>query len=159
MQNVIDIRVETDSNITLPQVIIKTDSQSELTEKIVYAIERCIENEYPKVTAVNENTMVLLNQWDIIRIFTQNRKLSICSQNGTYESRLALSGLEEILNRDDFIRISRFEIINLRKVSGFDLSVSGTIKVLFENGTETWVARRYVKAIQEKLKALGKGVE
>ena len=159
MQNVIDIRVETDSNITLPQVIIKTDSQSELTEKIVYAIERCIENEYPKVTAVNENTMVLLNQWDIIRIFTQKRKLSICSQNGTYESRLTLSGLEEILNRDDFIRISRFEIINLRKVSGFDLSVSGTIKVLFENGTETWVARRYVKAIQEKLKALGKGVE
>ena len=89
MQNMINIRVETDPNITSPQVIIKTDSQSELTEKIVYAIERCIESEYPKVTAINGDTMVLLNQWDIIRVFTQKRKLSICSQNGIYESKFS----------------------------------------------------------------------
>ncbi len=153
-----EIKVEIDSSYKSPEITIKTNQKTELIENIIYAIERCIEGEVPKISAFKGDTVVLLNQWDIARIYTENRKLIIRTDEETYESKLTLKDLEEILD-DNFVRISRFEIVNLRKISAFDLSIAGTIKVFFENKTETWVARRYVKTIQQKLSRMGKGGE
>ncbi|WP_443719645.1 LytTR family transcriptional regulator DNA-binding domain-containing protein, partial [Ruminococcus sp.] len=43
------------------------------------------------------------------------------------------------------------EIINLEKVSRFNLKISGTVYVLFKNGKSTYVSRRYVSKIKERL--------
>lgn len=159
MGNMVDIKVNINPSIESPQITINAGQQSELIEKIIYAIEHCIDEEYPRITAFNGTEMALISQWDIFRIYTENRKLTICTRDKSYESRMTLKDLEEVLDDDIFVRISRFEIINLKKVAGFDMSITGTIKVLFENGTEAWVARRCVRLIQEKLnrKTLGGG--
>ena len=154
-----EINVEFDSSCKVPKITIQTNQKTELIENIIYAIERCVEDEVPKVTAYSGETMVLLNQRDISRIYTQNSKLVICTGDGTYESKLTLKDLEDVLDENIFVRISRFEIVNLRKISAFDLSIAGTIKVFFEDKSETWVARRYVKTIQQKLSRMGKGGE
>ena len=65
--------------------------------------------------------------------------------------------LEERLDESRFVRISRFELVNIRMISGFDLSMAGTIKVSLKDGTETWVARRYVRTIQEKFMSINQG--
>ncbi|MCR4605197.1 MAG: LytTR family transcriptional regulator DNA-binding domain-containing protein [Eubacterium sp.] len=151
MSSKVDIRVEVDPARSEPRVVIQTSEKSEFVENIIYAIERCVETEYPQVPAYEGDALVLINQWDIVRIYSENRRLVICTETGEYESRSTLRDLEGILDRYCFVRISRFEIINLKKASGFDFSVSGTIKVAFEDGTETWVSRRHVRAIKETL--------
>lgn len=65
--------------------------------------------------------------------------------------------MEKTLDRERFVRISRFEIINMEKVSGFDMSISGTIQVTFQDGSATFVARRYVNAIEKRLELLYTG--
>ena len=47
--------------------------------------------------------------------------------------------------------ISNGEIINIKKVKGFDLSFTGTICVSLSNGTVTYVSRRYVSKIRHLL--------
>ena len=95
--------------------------------------------------------MVLLSQREIIRVFKENRKLIIQTDRGDFIAPKTLGEIESILNSTRFLRTSRSEIINLYKVSDFDFSLSGTIRVHFDNGTSTWVSRRYVRTIQNVL--------
>ena len=65
--------------------------------------------------------------------------------------RLRLYEAEQRLDSRAFVRISNGEMINLKKVKGFDLSFTGTICVALSNGTVTYVSRRYVAKIKQVL--------
>ena len=160
MNGKVDIRVEIDPTRTEPRVVIQTAETSELVENLIYAIEKYVDSEYPQIAAVDGESVVMLNQWDVFRLHTESRKVILHTKTGSYETRSTLQDLEKNLDPECFVRISRFEIINLKKAAGFDFSVAGTIKVVFEDDTETWVARRYVGAIRELLSRgqTGKGV-
>ena len=151
MKNRIRIEIEIDESLKEPEVVIRTDKDSAFVERIVDAIERCGEEDRSQVTASKDNVMSLLSQKDIIRVYTEQRKLVVSTAGDKYESKSTLKDLEAMLDPKMFVRISRFEIVNLNKVTGFDFSVAGTIKVLFDDGSSTWVARRYVRAIEQKL--------
>ena len=58
---------------------------------------------------------------------------------------------EQCLTGRTFVRISNSEVINLKKVKGFDLSFAGTICVSLSNGSVTYVSRRYVSKIKQLL--------
>ncbi len=151
MNGKVDIRVEIDPSREEPRVIIQTAETTDLVETLIYAIEKCVDNEFPQIAVGDGESVVMLNQWDVFRIHTESRKVVIHTEMNTYETRTSLQEYERILDPDCFVRISRFEIINLKKATGFDFSVSGTIKVIFEDDSETYVARRYVSAIRELL--------
>ena len=106
--------------------------------------------------SVGENA-VSMDQKEIIRVYTENRRVVISSISGRYVTRMTLQELELLLCEESFVRISRFEIVNLKKVSSFDLSMTGTIRITFEDGSDTWVARRFVRAIRDKLSENNKG--
>ena len=151
MKNVIDIDIQIDPSCSDPKVIIRTDRMTPEIDDIVHAIESSTDSAYPMVTAYAGDTMVLLSQREIIRVYVESRKLIVWTDRGGFVARGTLAEMEETLNRRRFLRISRSEIINLSKVSNFDFSLSGTIQVNFDDGSGTWVARRYVRAIQETL--------
>ena len=147
----IAIQIEIDPSLSSSEVIIRTNQKSEQIDWIVHAIEQCAQNNHSQITAMSGGTVLLLSQHEIFRVYTENRRVIIDSETGVYESRLSLRKLEEMLNPASFVRISRFEIINLRKVSSFDFSIEGTVQVRFDNQSSTWVSRRYVRVIQQTL--------
>ena len=151
MKNAIDIDIRIDPACAEPKVVILTSRMTPDIDNIVHAIENCTNSDYPMVTAYDGDAMVPLSQREIIRVFVENRRLIVRAERGRFIARGTLAELESTLNRDRFLRISRSEIINLNKVSNFDFSLSGTIQVHFDDGSSTWVARRYVRAIQEAL--------
>ena len=152
----ISVDVELDPAFTEPHVVIKTDSRSDLIDKIERAIERCADEDSRQVAVEDDGAIILLERGDIFRVYTENRRLAVCTSRGVYASRLSLREFEALLDSEHFVRISRFEIINLKKIRNFDLSTVGTIRVVFEDGSETWVARRYVKDIHDKFFEMSK---
>ena len=151
MKSTIDIDIQIDAACDEPKVVIRTSRMTPEIDGIVHAIQNCADSQYAMVTAYDGDTMVLLSQREIIRIYNENRKLIVRTERGDFVARKTLTEVESVLNANRFLRISRSEIINLYKVSDFDFSLSGTIRVHFDDGSSTWVSRRYVRSIQQLL--------
>ena len=152
MRSMVDIDIILDEKYADPKVTIQTKERTQQVENIVGAIEDVSENAYPFIIGYVEDIMHLVSQRDIIRVYTQDRKVIVHTQDKSYISRKPLSRVEESLNPDRFIRISQSEIINLHKVKSFDINMAGTIGVEFDDGTKSWVARSRVKSIKNLLK-------
>ncbi|MBQ1170682.1 MAG: LytTR family transcriptional regulator [Oscillospiraceae bacterium] len=142
------IEIKIDDTAAETKVIIVT---REVTESVQTLVKRLSE-EHPKVIAgFSEDTVRLLEQKEILRIYAADGKVFAVTEKGEFTLRLRLYELEERLDKKRFVRISNSEIVNLGKVRGFDLSFSGTIRVSLTNGTSTYVSRRYVSKIKTTL--------
>jgi DNA-binding LytR/AlgR family response regulator len=148
----VDIEVAIDEKYVDPKVTILTREKTGLVESIINAIENVSENEFPLIPAYTEGEMEFVSQRDILRVYIQDRKCILQTDEGLFSVRKNLSRLEEDLNPSRFVRISQSEIINIYKVKRFDINIAGTIGVEFENGTKTWASRSCVKTLKALLK-------
>ena len=142
------IELKLDSSCKEPEDILIC---SKITQDIK-ALIRKISQETPRMlVGFKDDFVEILDEDDIVHIFTDSGKVIAATKQGKYVIRLRLYELEERLDKSSFVRISNSEIINLKKVKGFDLSFSGTICVMLTNGATTYVSRRYVAKIKQVL--------
>lgn len=89
------------------------------------------------------------------RFYAQGSKVFAQGEEGTYVIPKKLYELENELAASEFLRISKSEIINIRKIRRVDMNMVGTIKVIMIDETETYASRRNVtrlkKALEKKL--------
>lgn len=97
------------------------------------------------------DAVVTLPEECVVTISVDNKKLRIAADDGVYWMKMPMQDAEAMLNPSWFLRISRYEIVNLRKVRQFDFSISGTLRIDLEDGTETWASRRFIPAIKKRL--------
>ena len=96
-----------------------------------------------------------LAESEIILASVDGKSVRIITADGKWLSRQTLQSLEETLDSRTFIRISRYEIVNLRKVARYDFTISGTLRLELEGGMETWASRRCIPEIRRRLKGKG----
>ena len=88
---------------------------------------------------------------DIILLSVNGKQVSITTDTDRYTARQPLIGIEEQLDPADFVRISRYEIVNLNKVIRYDFTLSGTLRIELAGGIETWASRRCIPQIRSRL--------
>ena len=142
----VEIKVETSCNET--KVIIITDK---MTDEISELVKKISEQTSSVLAGIKDDVVSILDYGKIVRFYTANQRVYAVTESGEYTVRLRLYELEERLNPSEFVRISNTEIINLKKIQGFDLSFSGTICVKFQDGSVSYVSRRYVAKIKQVL--------
>ena len=102
-----------------------------------------------KVYKGPESGVVVPSQ--IVRIYSENKKVYIRTQDDCHEVKDRIYTLEELLKERGFVRISNSEIVNAQQIEKLDMSHAGTIKMYLQNGDETYVSRRYISKIKEVL--------
>ncbi len=142
------IDVKIDSSVSETKVIIiagKMDAE-------IDALLKMLSCEQPKMIAGFRNDeMQILEQETISKIYACDGKVFAKTQNCEFLLKMRLYEIEERLDKSCFVRISNSEIINLKKVKSFDLSMSGTICVVMQDRTVAFVSRRYVQKIKKTL--------
>ena len=142
------VEIKIDENCVEPKVIIITDKVTDEIKDILNTLS----SKTPEViTGFYNDLAEILSPEDIIRIYAEGGKTFATVNKREYVLRQRLYELEEQLTKHSFVRISNSEIINLKKVRNFDLSLSGTICVTMSDNTSTYVSRRYVTKIKQVL--------
>ena len=142
------IEIKIDKSRCEPRIIIETD---QITDEIQEIISKLSNSSTRMLTGFRENTLEILNQQEILRIYAQSGKVLAATTSGEYTLRFRLYELEQRLDPTCFVRISNSEIINLKKVKGFDLNLAGSIRVTLTDGSVTYVSRRYISKIKQLL--------
>lgn len=142
------VEIKIDSSCKEPKLIILTDAVTDEVSSIVQKLSEAAPN---IISGIKNDKFEILEQDDIIRVYSNNGKILAVTDSGEYTLRLRLYEVEEHLNLHKFVRISNSEIVNLKRIKNFDLSFTGTICVRLSNGTTTYVSRRYVSKIKKIL--------
>ncbi len=154
MSDLLDLKLIIDKDCKKLNVVITNNERNDDVEGVIAAIQAYANKKIPMIPAYFKDSVVMLPQRQIFRIFITNRRVVVQTAQRSYEVKKSLRELEELLDKERFVRISQSEILNLRKVKSFDFSAVGTIGVELENGESTWVARRRVRDVK---KALARG--
>lgn len=104
-----------------------------------------------RLTGFTGEKAVLLEPKDVLRFYAADKEVYAQTAGGEFLVKRRLYELEGELDRHTFVRISHSEMVNLKQVTGLDLSLTGTIKMTLTGGTACYVSRRYVKKIKEAL--------
>ena len=144
----VQVEVKIDKSAAEPKVTILTDR---MTDEVRSIVQMLSESEPRLMAGFREETVTVLDEKEILRIYAANGKVYAVLPSGEYTLRLRLYEIEERLKAQHFVRISNSEIINLKKVKSFDLSFTGTICVILSDGSKTYASRRYVSKLKEVL--------
>lgn len=143
------LKIDVTLDPALEELLVKVLSPGE-TEELRALLARLEEPE--RLTLFREGTAVPLDPGEVLRFYGEDKEVRAQALGGEiYTVRLRLYELEERLDQKAFVRVSHSEIVNWKRVTALDLSLSGTIRVTLEGGVVTYVSRRYVKKIKEVL--------
>ena len=92
----------------------------------------------------------MIGEEEIVFVSADGKSVRVTATSGIYCAKQSLQSIEEMLSLS-FLRVSRFEIINLKKVRKYDFTLVGTLRIEFNNGMETWASRRYIPLIRQRL--------
>ena len=142
------VEIKIDGSYTDPKIIILTAS---MTDDVSFIVKKLSEDVSQIISGYKNKKIEILELADLIRIYANSGKVFAVTDKGEYILRLRLYEIENRLPANQFIRISNSEIINLKKVSHFDLNFTGTICVKLSNEITTYVSRRYVPKLKKIL--------
>ncbi len=144
----IKVRFERDGALSNVEVVVRAPERDAEAEEV---IRRISDLGSRKITVSDGmgNTCVLAED-EIISVSVRGKQLKIVSDSGNYYSQTALQHLERELDEFKFVRISRYEIVNIDKIRKFDFTLGGTLRIELEKGLTTWASRRCIPVIRKK---------
>ncbi len=127
-------------------VTISTDKINDEVQELVNYIE--YKEDY--LVGIADNQVSVIDISDIIRVFVEDRKVFVVTTKGKFIVKKKLYEMNNLLTKD-FVKISQSEIANIKFIKNLDLSIRGTIVIVYKNSDISYVSRRLLKDFKSKL--------
>ena len=145
----LEIHFEQDPSMEVISVLVRAAKRDEEVEAL---IER-IGGKKPKLLTVADmdGNLRRINEDSIVSISVSGKQVQVVTERECYTMQQSLQSLEGELDEGKFVRISRYELVNLNKVWKYDFTLSGTLRLELAGGIETWASRRCIPKIRKRL--------
>lgn len=105
-----------------------------------------------KLMVYREDEQYILDAADIVFIETSGSKVLAYTKTDTYECKLKLYELKELLSSQPFAQISKSMIVNINCVRSIQAEFSGNYCVKLKNRKEVLtISRKYFKEFKDKI--------
>ena len=138
------------SSLPVPEVTVAVRAPAR-TPEVDALLDRLTAEESPLLGFRTDGTAVPLDLDNVLRFYGEDKDVRAQTAEAVYTVRERLYELERRLEGRRFVRISHSEIVNLKRVTDLDLSLTGTIRMTLSGGVTVYVSRRYVKKMKEVL--------
>ena len=148
----IDVRFERKKSLDHIEVIVCAPKEDETVKELL----RQLRGQSLQTLSVfdDEGAVCVIDVGEIVLASVHGKLVKIISENGSWYTRRTLQSLEDELDEQHFLRLSRYELVNIDKIRRYDFTVAGTLRLELTGGMETWASRRCIPAIRMRL--LGK---
>ncbi len=130
-----------------PKLQLQAPVRDSKAEAVLEQLERMYSD---TLRAYDGDRIHLLHQADIVCVYAEDAHVFCRTVNAVYTLHARLYEMEELLEPECFVRISKCEIVNKNRILRLDVSLSGTVGVTLEGNIKTYTSRRYM----QKLKAV-----
>lgn len=144
-----NVKAVINEKYTQMEIHVCNDIMDDKVKDVATAIDRLVNDSY-SAKAANGDSVPIYPK-DIYSVYAENQKVFFKTAAGTFEATQKLYEIEESLDEKQFIRISRAEIVNIKKISRLDLGLTGTIKIIMSDGSESYTSRRNVNKLKKAL--------
>lgn len=128
------------------EVLVYARKRTRLTDLIEQA---CRDDELTLI-GYKGNESVVLDPSEVHCFIVEDNKIYALTESEKLQLKCRLYNLEEMLS-EGFIKINQSCIANVKMISRFDASFSGSLTVKFKNGYSDYVSRRNLKNVKERL--------
>ncbi len=141
------IEIDIDERYSDVEVDIKAPRLTQDIEKMI-SLMRMINMQ---IAVKKDGETYLLDTEKILYIEAVERNTFVYTEDATYESDLKLYEMEQELLEQNFCRISKQSIINLKKVKSLKADINRKIRVTLVNNEYIIVSRMYSETLRKRL--------
>ncbi len=141
------ITIDIDDKYSDIAVEVKAPRLTQDIEKII-SLMRMINMQ---IAVKQEDETILLDTDKILYIEAVERNTFVYTKDASYESDLKLYQVEQELLEQNFIRISKQCILNLRKIKSLKADINRKIRVTLVNDEQIIVSRMYAEELRKRL--------
>lgn len=132
-----------------PEVIIRGNVASTEVASILQALGR---KSSGKLLVYREDEQFLLDTADIVYLETADNRVNVHTAQESYEAKLKLYELREMLEGAAFAQISKSTVVNMNWVKSIQAEFSGNYRIKLKNRRESLtISRKYFKEFKERI--------
>lgn len=119
--------------------------------KLIEDIEKLVESSAVEIVATLNGEKIIINPLDVCCFISEGNKIFALVDDKKYQIKYRLYQLEEMKINHHFMKINQSCYANIKQIKKFDLTILGTIKVIFNNGYTDYISRRQLKHVKERM--------
>ena len=137
------------------KVIIDTSREEETIvyahrhSKLVDDIEQLVTNDVKQLIGYSDQNIVNIKMSDVVCFTIEDGKVYALTLKEKLWLKLRLYQIEETVDQN-FVKINQSCIANIKMISRFTVTFSGSLVAVFKNGYTDYVSRRQLKTVKER---------
>ena len=119
--------------------------------QLVKDIENLVNTSSIEIKGVLDDEIKIINPIDVSCFISESNKVYALIGDKRYQIKYRLYQLEELELNKNFIKINQSCYANIKRIKKFESTMTGALKVIFNNGYIDYISRRELKNVKERM--------